>query len=151
MDKAIELTEKGKEKLLTELADYRKVRRPAVIDRIKKAKEFGDLSENAEYEDARNEQSFVEGRIQDLEYMLKNGKMSRKNSGVVSIGNIVKIKLNGEATDFELVGINESDPASGKISNESPIGRALIGKKIGDKISAQTPGGELKLEIISVE
>lgn len=151
MDKAIELTEKGKEKLLAELADYRKVRRPAVIDRIKKAKEFGDLSENAEYEDARNEQSFVEGRIQELEYMLKNGKMSRKNSGVVSIGNIVKIKLNGEATDFELVGINESDPASGKISNESPIGRALIGKKIGDKISAQTPSGELKLEIISVE
>lgn len=151
MDKAIELTEKGKEKLLAELADYRGVRRPAVIDRIKKAKEFGDLSENAEYEDARNEQSFVEGRIQELEYMLKNGKMSRKNSGVVSIGNIVKIKLNGEATDFELVGINESDPASGKISNESPIGRALIGKKIGDKISAQTPSGELKLEIISVE
>lgn len=151
MDRAIELTEKGKEKLLAELAEYKKVRRPAVIDRIKKAKEFGDLSENAEYEDARNEQSFVEGKIQELEYMVKNGKMSRKNSGVVSIGNSIKVKLDGELMQYEIVGVNESDPASGKISNESPIGRALIGKKSGEKVKAQTPNGELTLEIVSVE
>lgn len=151
MEKAIELTEKGKEKLLAELNEYKKVRRPAVIERIKRAKEFGDLSENAEYEDARNEQSFIEGRIQELEYVLKNAKLSHKNSGVVSIGNIVKVKLNGELTEFEIVGANESDPASGKISNESPIGRALIGRKSGEKSSAQTPGGELQLEIVSVQ
>ena len=151
MAKNIVLTKKGKEKLAEEFEELKKVKRPAVVARIKKSRDYGDLSENAEYEDARNEQSFIEGRIKELKHMLKYAQVSEgKGNGEVSLGSQVKVKLEGETMDCELVGSTEADPMSGKISVESPVGSAIIGKKSGDKVTAQTPRGDLELEIVSV-
>lgn len=147
------LTKEGLEKVKKELSEFKDVKRPYVRDRIKKAKEFGDLSENAEYEDARNEQSFIEGRIQELEDMLKNAKVieGKKDTSAVSIGDVVTIDCEGEKSTYELVGATESDPASGKISVESPIGRSLLGKSKGHKIRTQTPGGEVECVILEIK
>lgn len=150
-EKVIKLTKAGLEKLKEELEDLKKVKRPAVIERIKKAKDFGDLSENAEYEDARNEQSFVEGRIQEIEQMLKEAEIvETKSSNEVGIGSSVKVKMDGEESTYEIVGSTEADPISGKISSESPIGSVLLGKKTGETVVAKTPGGEIELKIVSV-
>ena len=150
-EKVIKLTKAGLEKLKEELEDLKKVKRPAVIERIKKAKDFGDLSENAEYEDARNEQSFVEGRIQEIEQMLKEAEIVEiKSSNEVGIGSSVKVKMDGEESTYEIVGSTEADPISGKISSESPIGSVLLGKKTGETVVAKTPGGEIELKIVSV-
>jgi len=150
-EKVIKLTKSGVDKLKAELEDLKKHKRPFVIDRIKRAKDFGDLSENAEYEDARNEQSFIEGRIQEIEHMLKYCEViESKNAGEVSLGSLVKVKMDGETAEYEIVGAAEADPLAGKISSESPIGSALIGGKSGDKVSARTPGGEIELKIVSV-
>jgi len=137
----------------SELEALKKVKRPQVIERIKRAKDYGDLSENAEYEDARNEQSFVEGRIKEVEYVLKNAVLVQngKSKGEISLGSVATVKLDGEKLTYELVGSNEVDPMAGKISNESPIGRALMGRKVGDKVTASTPGGALDIEILKVE
>ncbi len=148
----IVLTKHGREKLIKELEQLKNVRRPAVVERIKKSRDYGDLSENAEYEDARNEQSFVEGRIQEIERMLKYAEVSeKKRDGEVSLGSIVKVKTDGEECEYELVGSTEADPISGKISIESPIGSALVGGKVGSKVTAHTPSGEVELHIISVK
>ncbi len=147
------LTKEGLEKVKKELSEFKDVKRPYVRDRIKKAKEFGDLSENAEYEDARNEQSFIEGRIQELEDMLKNAKVieGKKDTSAVSIGDVVTIDCEGEKSTYELVGATESDPSQGKISVESPIGRSLLGKGKGHKIKTQTPGGEVECVILEIK
>lgn len=147
------LTKEGLEKVQKELQELKEAKRPYVRDRIKKAKEFGDLSENAEYEDARNEQSFIEGRIQELEEMLKNAKIieSKKNASIISVGDIVTIDCEGEKSTYELVGATESDPLAGKISVESPIGRSLLGKGKGHIIKTQTPGGEVECKILEIK
>jgi transcription elongation factor GreA len=151
-DKKIALTKEGKEKLEKELEELKKVKRPAVIERIKRAKDFGDLSENAEYEDARNEQSFIEGRIQEVEYMLKYSTLieTKNCSGVVGLGCKVCLDMEGDKVDYEIVSSAEADPASGRISGQSPIGLALIGKKIGDRVAAKTPGGEVKIKVLKI-
>lgn len=152
MVKKVILTKQGRERLVKELEELKKVSRPAVVERIRKSRDYGDLSENAEYEDARNEQSFVEGRIQEIEHMLKYAEVSeKKGSGEVSLGSIAKVKIDGESFDYEIVGSTEADPMAGKISIESPIGSALVGKKAGEKVTAQTPSGEVKLNILSVD
>lgn len=149
-DKII-LTPKGKEKLLAELDQLKKVKRPAVIQRIKSSKDYGDLSENAEYEDARNEQSFIEGRIQEIERMLKYAEVSQNsNSAEIGLGSVVSVKIAGENSTYEIVSSAEADPLQGKISIESPIGSALIGKKVGEKVTAQTPNGEVEIQVLSV-
>ena len=151
MNKKIVLTPKGKEKLEKELEDLKKNKRPSVIQRIKIAKDYGDLSENAEYEDARNEQSFIEGRIQEIQAMLKNAEVgSGKSNGEIVLGSQVKLKIDGEEMMYDLVGSTEADPVSGKISVESPIGSALLNGKAGEKVTANTPSGEIELEILSV-
>ena len=151
MAKKISLTKQGRDKLLDELENLKKVKRPAVVERIKRSRDYGDLSENAEYEDARNEQSFVEGRIQELEHILKYAEVSEKRgSGEVALGSQVKVKIDAEQYSYEIVGSTETDPISGKISAESPIGSAIIGKKAGEKVLAQTPSGEIKLTIVSI-
>lgn len=150
-EKSIKLTKLGKEKLEKELEELVKVKRPEVIDRIKRAKDYGDLSENAEYEDARNEQSFVEGRIQEIEHMLKYAEIAEsKKNGEVGLGSQVKVKIDGEEASYEIVGSTEADPISGKISSDSPIGSSLMGKKAGEKVMAQTPSGEVELKVISI-
>jgi len=150
-EKVIKLTKSGVEKLKLELEDLKKVQRPVVIDRIKKAKDYGDLSENAEYEDARNEQSFIEGRIQEIEHMLKYSEViESKHADEVSLGSVVKVEMDGEKMEYEIVGSTEADPFSGKISSDSPIGSALVGGKVGEKVVAKTPGGEIKIKIVSI-
>ena len=153
MPKTVSLTKVGKEKLEQELLELKKTKRPEVIERIRRAKDFGDLSENAEYEDARNEQSFIEGKIQEIEYILKYADIVSGNGhkGVAELGSRVKIDLDGEKVEYELVGSTEADPSSGKISIESPIGSAIAGKKAGESTLANTPGGELKIKVLKVE
>ena len=150
--KSINLTRTGKEKLEQELETLMKVKRPQVIERIKRAKDYGDLSENAEYEDARNEQSFIEGRIQEVEYILKYAQIveNGKSKDSVAVGSKVTVSLAGDKVEYELVGSTEADPSSGKISSESPIGSAILGKKVGETVVAKTPGGSLKVKVLKI-
>lgn len=152
MKKEILLSKEGLEKLKEELAKL-KAHRKDVAERIKAAREFGDLSENSEYEDARNEQSFVEGRIQELAEMIKNARVVNKNTGAgkIEMGSVVTLKLDNETFSYELVGANESDPINGKISVESPLGYALTGKAKGEKVDITTPGGTTAYQIIDVK
>jgi len=151
MAKEILLTSAGLEKIKKELAEL-KARRKVVAERIRTAREFGDLSENSEYEDARNEQSFVEGRIEEMEGMILSARIVNKNgSDKIEMGSIVTLKLNGEKFSYEIVGANESDPINGKISAESPLGFALTGKGKGDKVDITTPGGTNTYEIVEVK
>lgn len=152
MEKKITLTQPGREKLARELDELKTTKRPQVIDRIKRAKDFGDLSENAEYEDARNEQSFIEGRIQELEYILKNAEIveSGKKVDRVAMGSKVEVQMDKEKFSYEIVGSTEANPSEGKISSESPIGAVLLDQKVGAALCAQTPGGEVKIKILEI-
>ena len=150
--KDVVLTPAGLEKIKRELDELKK-RRKDIIVRIQTAKEFGDLSENAEYDDARNEQSFVEGRLQELEEMIKHAKVIEKNSKIsdkISVGSTVTVTVEGDEEVYEIVGANESDPAKGKVSIESPIGSALVGAAKGDTVVVQTPAGKFDYKIVSV-
>ena len=125
------------------------VKRPEVAQRIHDAKEHGDLSENAEYEDAKNEQAFVEGRIQTLQALIKNATIIDENHSTdhVQIGSTVKVASDdGGEESFTIVGSTEAKPTEGRISNESPVGRALLGKKKGEKVARQGPGRRLHLQ-----
>lgn len=151
MIKDIQLTEQGFSKLKEELDDLIVHKRPAVIARIARAREFGDLSENSEYDDARNEQSFIEGRIQEIEDIMKRAKIvSKLSNGQVGIGSTVKIEVEGGHEVYQIVGATESDPMNNKISIESPIGNALVGAAPGDEVKVKTPGGEVIYKIIEI-
>ncbi|MCR4277455.1 MAG: transcription elongation factor GreA [Candidatus Berkelbacteria bacterium] len=152
--KDILITEEGLEKLKEELTELMTVRRPEVINRIKGAKELGDLSENAEYSAAKEEQSFVEGRIQEVEEIIKHAKIVSSASdcnGSIGIGCVVTVLVDGDEDKFELVGPTESDPAKGKISVDSPVGKALLGHKAKDTVSVETPDGKIQYKIVSVD
>lgn len=154
LKKDILITEEGLEKVRNELNELLTVRRPEVINRIKGAKELGDLSENAEYSAAKEEQSFVEGRIQEVEEIIKHAKIAATSSdcnGSISIGCYVTVLVDGEQDKFELVGPTESDPAKGKISVDSPVGKALLGHKAKDTVSVETPDGKIQYKIVSVD
>ncbi|KKU44030.1 MAG: Transcription elongation factor GreA [Berkelbacteria bacterium GW2011_GWA2_46_7] len=152
--KDILITEDGLERLRDELKELLTVRRPEVINRIKGAKELGDLSENAEYSAAKEEQSFVEGRIQEIEEVIKHAKIASSGAdcnGSVGIGCMVTVLVDGEEDKFELVGPTESDPSKGKISVDSPVGKALLGHKAKDTVSVETPDGKIQYKIVSVD
>ena len=153
MSKAVLLTEEGLKKLKDELKVLKEDRRHEVIERIQEAVSHGDLSENADYAQAKEEQAFIEGRIQELEDMVKNAQIIEHKSdhNLVSIGSTVSIRMNGKDLKYTIVGANEANPASGKISNESLVGRALLGAKRGDKIPVETPSGKTEYEIINIE
>lgn len=149
------LTSEGLEKLKKELDHLVKVRRPEVLERLQRAKELGrDTADNAEYEEAQNEQAFVESRILELERMLKDAAIApveKSRVTHVKFGSRVTVQYeNGEERKYTIVGSPESNPAEGKISNESPVGKALIGKHPGDSVEVQAPKGVIKLKIISV-
>lgn len=146
------LTQKGLDKLKAELKEL-KEQRKVIAERIKIAREYGDLSENSEYDDARNEQSFVEGKIQELQEMIKNAKVvaNTGSSDNVQMGSVATLKCDGETVTYEIVGANESDPGRGKISAESPLGFSLLGKAKGEKIEIKTPNGVTGYEIIEVK
>jgi len=150
------MTKEGKEKLEQELEQLKTVKRKEVVERIKIARSFGDLSENSEYDSAKDEQAFVEGRITTLENMIRNAKIieeSDLDSDTVSLGKSVTfIELpDGDEETYTIVGSAEADPFEGKISNDSPIAQSLIGKKVGDQVTVQTPGGEMQVKITSVQ
>ena len=154
-EKEVLLTEDGLRKLEAELEELKTVHRKEVNDRIRQAKEFGDISENAEYEDAKQEQAFVEGRILKLETMIRNAKIIVESEGSadeVHLGSTVKVKhgSTGAESEYTIVGSTESDPLNAKISNESPIGVALMGGKTGATVTANTPGGDVQLKIIAI-
>ncbi len=151
----IVLTPEGLEKLQNELDELKTVHRKEVNDRIRQAKEYGDLSENAEYEDAKQEQAFIEGRILKLEQMVRNARLideSEYAADEVHLGSVVKVKdlKNSEPYEFFIVGSTEADPPNHRISNESPLGRALIGHKKGETVDVTTPRGIVKYKIDSI-
>lgn len=146
------LTSEGKKKLENELRELL-AKRPILSKRIEAAKELGDLSENAEYHDAKDEQGMVEGHIRKLEEMLKHAKIMERpaDSETVTIGSKIIVEVKSKERAFEIVGLNEANPASGKISDESPLGKALLGRKIGDSAEAQTPSGRIIYKIKAIE
>jgi transcription elongation factor GreA len=155
-DKEIVLTAEGLEKIQTELDELKSVHRRDVNDRIRQAKEYGDLSENAEYEDAKQEQAFIEGRILKLEGMIRNARLideSEYAAGEVHLGCTVRVKdlKNGEGYEFSIVGFAEADPPKQRISNESPLGSALIGHKKGETVDVTTPRGVVKYKIEQIK
>ncbi len=147
------LTPEGLEKLEKELKQLKTVDRPAVIKRIADARELGDLSENADYHDAREQQSFIEGRIKDIEEMIRNSDVvaSRGDKGIVQLGSQVVVEVGGSKVNYEIVGSNEADPLEGKISLESPVGSALMDRKAGDKVIAETPNGGVEYKVVEVK
>lgn len=149
------LTPEGYQALERELEYLITVRRQEVAQRLHNALEEGELIENAELEEARREQSFVEGRIRELQEKLRNAQIipaERQNTGVVTLGSKVKVRERGASTDeeYQVVGSEEADPRSGRISNESPLGRALLGKRVGDHAVVQAPDGNIVFDIIEV-
>ncbi len=151
MKKDILMTSEGLEKLKTELRELTEVRRPDVVTRIKEAKALGDLSENAEYQSAKEEQSFIEGRVEELEQMIKHAKVvGAEHKGTVGIGSKITVEIEGEKDEFEIVGPTESDPTKGRISIDSPVGQAVLSRKVGDKVNVQTPDGSVQYKIVTV-
>lgn len=154
-EKVYPMTVEGKEKLEKELGHLKSVKRKEVVERIKIARGFGDLSENSEYESAKDEQAFIEGRISTIENMLQNAQIidsSNSKEGEVTLGKSVTFKElpDGIEEEYTIVGKAEADPFSGKISNESPIARAILGKQIGDKVTINTPGGTMEVQVTNV-
>jgi transcription elongation factor GreA len=155
-EKSYPMTAEGKEKLQAELKNLKLVKRPEVIQRIKVARSFGDLSENSEYDAAKDEQSHVEDRIAQVEDMLKYAQVVDAESvdpNEVSVGKTVTYTEVGtdDPETYTIVGSDESDPLNGKISNDSPIAQALLGKKKGETVSITTPGGKFDVVINKVE
>ncbi len=150
--KPTNLSKDGLEKLRTELEEMVTVKRPEIAQRIHDAKEHGDLSENAEYEDAKNEQAFVEGRIQTLEALIKNATIIAENTATdhVQIGSTVEVESPDGTETFTIVGSAEAKPTEGRISNESPVGRALLGRKKGDKVLVRVPAGDFTYRIVTI-
>ncbi len=149
------LTAEGAAKLEVELAERKGPQREALARRLRDAIQMGDLSENADYHKAKEDQGFLEGRIQELEFALRNAVIVEETNHpkeVVAVGTRVTVQEGDfEAEVFQLVGAQEADPRAGKISHESPIGCALMDHRVGDTIEAETPGGKIKLKILKIE
>ena len=155
-EKQIILTPEGLKKIEQKLDHLKSVRRREVAERIKQAIEFGDISENSEYEDAKNEQAFIEGEILTLEKMLRNAKLIDEDeisADVVTLGSTVVLKdleMNDEL-EYTIVGSAEADPTELRISNESPVGEAILGRKVGSVVEVHVPAGTLKYEILDIK
>jgi len=153
-EKQIFLTPEGRTKLEAELDNLKTVRRSQVAEAIHSAKEEGDIMENSAYDEAKNEQAFVEGRIMTIEQMLKNAVMidEIRATGIVGIGSIVSVIERGDrdGEEYQIVGSAEADPTKGRISNESPVGRALLGKRVNDEVQVKIPDGVRHLKITEI-
>lgn len=150
------LTPEGLRKLEEELEHLKTVRRKEVAGRIKQSKEFGDLMENSEYEDAKNEQAFVEGRILQLEFMLRNARVIDNHATPpdrVAVGSTVRLKDlgSGDEITYMIVGSPEADPDQDKISNESPVGRSLLGKRKGEVVEVTVPAGKIRYTVLHIK
>jgi transcription elongation factor GreA len=149
------LTKEGVDKIESELNELRGPQREALARRLREAIQMGDLSENADYHKAKEDQAFLEGRIQELEHILRNAVIVDRASGpqdIVAVGTRVTVQEDGfDPEVYDLVGIKEADPRSGKISYDSPIGKALMDRRVGETVEAETPGGTLRLKILKIE
>jgi transcription elongation factor GreA len=148
------LTAEGQAKLEQELEELKGPRRLELAQRLRSAIQMGDLSENADYHKAKEDQGFLEGRIQEIEYMLRNAVIISTNAATdsVGIGNHVTIQEAGSPEEkYHVVGAKEADPRNGRISNESPIGRALMNHRVGDTVEVETPGGKISFKILKIE
>ncbi|AXH98941.1 transcription elongation factor GreA [Sporosarcina sp. PTS2304] len=155
-EKKFPMTVAGKQKLEDELEYLKTVKRKEVVERIKVARSYGDLSENSEYDSAKEDQAFVEGKISSLESMIRNAVIITEdelNTDEVQLGKTVTFKElpNGEEETYTIVGSAEANPVEGLISNDSPIAKALIGRKKGDRVKIQTPGGEMSVEVLEIK
>ncbi len=155
MEQNMYLTSEGAAKLRAELEELKGPKRDEMAKRLRSAIQMGDLSENADYHKAKEDQGFMEGRIQELEYLLKNAiivDVDEVPKDTVQVGSCVTVQEgDGPEEQYFLVGVKEADPRNGKISNESPIGKAMMGSRVGDVVTATTPGGEIKLKILKIE
>jgi transcription elongation factor GreA len=154
-DKQPILTPEGLRKLEEELEVLKTVKRKEIAERIRASKEFGDISENAEYEDAKNEQAFVEGRIQQLDAMLRTAKVIDNHSAPadqITVGSTVRVKdlASGEQTAYTIVGSLEADPDQDRISNESPVGQALLGRRVGETVEVVVPAGKIRYSVLKI-
>jgi len=151
MKKLFRLTKEGMQELKTELASL-VAKRAAIADAIKTARELGDLAENAEYQSARADQDRNENRIAEVEHILQNVEIIKagKTDGKVGLGSRVSLKGSGKTKEFQVVGTVEADPLNGKISDESPIGKALLGKKVGEDVEIKTPAESSTYKIVSI-
>ena len=148
------ITKHGLEKLKKELERLKTVKRREIAQALQKAKELGDLSENAEYSEAKESQSFNEGRISELEEIIKGAatiKTSANQGDIVQIGSTVQVKNSNISREYTIVGSEEADPANGRISNKSPLGVAFLGKKTGDEVEIETPGGKMRYKILGIK
>ena len=154
MPEPIYLTKEGLAKLTMELEELKGPKREELARQLRSAVQMGDLSENADYHKAKEDQAFLEGRIQEIEHVIRNAVPIEKSTSneVVRLGSHVTIQQAELPPEtYHMVGAKEADPVNGKISNESPIGRALVDRRVGEVIEAETPGGRIKLQILSIE
>lgn len=146
------VTKEGLEQLKKELEYYEKTKRIEVANRIQKAKEYGDLSENAEYSEAKEEQSFVEGKVVELRDLIQNAAVIKQShDGTVRVGSSIRVVCDGKEKDFEIVGSREANPAEGRISNESPMGSAFIGRKVNEQVEIEAPRGTLTCTVLEIK
>lgn len=149
--KKLQLTKTGYQALHKELEKLENVKRPKVVDRLSNARKEGDLAENSDYSSAKEELEFLDGRIQELKGVLNQAIVVNGSAkGSVGVGTKVTLKMNGDRNMFEIVGEWEADPVNKKISHESPLGKALVGKKVGDKVDVEAPAGKLTYEILAI-
>ncbi|MGB4965673.1 MAG: transcription elongation factor GreA [Microgenomates group bacterium] len=146
------VTQKGYNKVLAEIEELRKVKRPIAVARLKKAREMGDLSENSEYVAAKEDLSFLDGRAQELEYLLRQVKVipDSSDNSIIEVGSVVDVLVNGNKDTISIVGELEANIAEKKLSNNSPIGSALLGKKKGDVVAVTVPAGEIEYTILKI-
>lgn len=147
------ISQKGYNKVLAEIDELKKKKRPVAVARLKKAREMGDLSENSEYVAAKEDLSFLDGRVQELEYLLRQAKVVENSSdnSVVEVGSILDVLVNGNKDTLSIVGELEANIAEKKLSNNSPIGSALLGKKKGDTVTVTVPAGEIEYKIVAIK
>ena len=148
------ITKEGHDKLIAELAELKNIKLPDIIDKIEKAKEMGDLSENAEYHDAKDQQGLIVSRIREIEQILKSSVITDKSDSkhVISLGSCFIVEDNkGVKKEYTIVGFNEADPNTGKISNESPMGEAFLGHGVGERIEVKIPKGVITYKIIDIK
>ncbi|MEK7472698.1 MAG: transcription elongation factor GreA [Patescibacteria group bacterium] len=153
MNKTIQLTNKGLEALKKELELLVNKKRPALVDRLSNARSQGDLSENSDYQNAKEELEFLEGRIEELQLVIKNAKVVKDtdNGNNVGVGTKVTVRVNGVKNTFEIVGEWEADMTNKKISHASPLGSALVGKKVGEKFEVEAPVGKILYEVVAID
>lgn len=154
MKNDIKLTKAGLVELKKELEELRGVKRPKIVERLANARGQGDLSENSDYQSAKEELEFLDGRIDELEEVIKNAEVvsvTGRDGHLVNLGTKVTVRVNGGKTVFDIVGEWEADPVNKKIAHDSPLGMALIGKKVGDKAEVEAPAGKVIYEILAIE